>query len=638
MDKENNQKDNLLSAINSPTDLKKLKVSQLPQLCDELRAFIVDTLADNPGHFGASLGVVEMTVAMHYVYDTPYDKLVWDVGHQAYGHKILTGRKKEFHTNRKYKGISGFPKIEESVYDSFGVGHSSTSISAALGMAMASKLQGDKKRHHVAIIGDGALTGGEAFEGLNNAGVNKEADLLVVLNDNGISIDKGVGSLKDFLLDVTTSKAYNKIKDKTWRALGVLGKEGPTPRNVLRSFMQSAKNIVLKRSELMESLNMRYFGPVDGHDVVRLVRVFRLMKEIEGPKLLHIVTKKGKGFKQAEIDQTKFHAPGKFNRETGALQAEDTSHLPPKYQDVFGNSIVELAEKNEKIVGITPAMLSGSSLNIMMEKMPKRTFDVGIAEQHAVTYSGGLAAQGMIPFCNVYSTFLQRAYDQVIHDIALQKLNVVFCIDRGGLVGEDGPTHHGAFDLAYLRLIPNMTIAAPMNEMELRNLMFTAQLENKGPFAIRYPRGRGVNIDWKNDFHELPIGKGRIVRQGKDIAIISIGHVGNFALEAAEKLAEEGIEAQIIDMRFLKPVDEELLHETLKKFQNIITVEDGTVIGGLGSLLSEFISKNNYHNTLLSLGIPDRFIEHGKPSELYKECGFDADRIYSSVKNIVRKL
>lgn len=638
MDKENNQKDNLLSAINSPTDLKKLKVSQLPQLCDELRAFIVDTLADNPGHFGASLGVVEMTVAMHYVYDTPYDKLVWDVGHQAYGHKILTGRKNEFHTNRKYKGISGFPKIEESVFDSFGVGHSSTSISAALGMAMASKLQGDKKRHHVAIIGDGALTGGEAFEGLNNAGVNKEADLLVVLNDNGISIDKGVGSLKDFLLDVTTSKAYNKIKDKTWRALGVLGKEGPTPRNVLRSFMQSAKNIVLKRSELMESLNMRYFGPVDGHDVVRLVRVFRLMKGIEGPKLLHIVTKKGKGFKQAELDQTKFHAPGKFDKETGVLHAEDTSHLPPKYQDVFGNSIVELAEKNKKIVGITPAMLSGSSLNIMMKKMPHRTFDVGIAEQHAVTYSGGLAVQGMIPFCNVYSTFLQRAYDQVIHDIALQNLNVVFCIDRGGLVGEDGPTHHGAFDLAYLRLIPNMTIAAPMNEMELRNLMFTAQQENRGPFAIRYPRGRGVNTDWKNDFTELPIGKGRIVRQGNDIVIISIGHVGNFALEAAEKLTKEGIEAQIIDMRYLKPVDEDLLHQTLKKFHHIITVEDGTVVGGLGSLVSEFISKNNYSNTLLSLGIPDRFIEHGKPSELYEECGFDANGIYSSVKNIVRKL
>jgi 1-deoxy-D-xylulose-5-phosphate synthase len=638
MDKENNQKDNLLSAINSPTDLKKLEVSQLPQLCDELRAFIVDTLADNPGHFGASLGVVEMTVAMHYVYDTPYDKLVWDVGHQAYGHKILTGRKNEFHTNRKYKGISGFPKIEESVFDSFGVGHSSTSISAALGMAMASKLQGNKKRHHVAIIGDGALTGGEAFEGLNNAGVNKEADLLVVLNDNGISIDKGVGSLKDFLLDVTTSKAYNKIKDKTWRALGVLGKEGPAPRNVLRSFMQSAKNIVLKRSELMESLNMRYFGPVDGHDVERLVRVFRLMKGIEGPKLLHIVTKKGKGFKQAELDQTKFHAPGKFDKETGVLHAEDTSHLPPKYQDVFGNSIVELAEKNKKIVGITPAMLSGSSLNIMMEKMPHRTFDVGIAEQHAVTYSGGLAVQGMIPFCNVYSTFLQRAYDQVIHDIALQNLNVVFCIDRGGLVGEDGPTHHGAFDLAYLRLIPNMTIAAPMNEMELRNLMFTAQQENRGPFAIRYPRGRGVNTDWKNDFTELPIGKGRIVRQGNDIVIISIGHVGNFALEAAEKLTKEGIEAQIIDMRYLKPVDEDLLHQTLKKFHHIITVEDGTVVGGLGSLVSEFISKNNYSNTLLSLGIPDRFIEHGKPSELYEECGFDANGIYSSVKNIVRKL
>jgi len=636
MDEKKHQKEQLLSAINSPSDLKKLKVSQLPQLCDELRAFIVDTLADNPGHFGASLGVVEMTVAMHYVYDTPFDKLVWDVGHQAYGHKILTGRKNEFHTNRKYKGISGFPKIEESVYDSFGVGHSSTSISAALGMAMASKLQNDNNRHHVAIIGDGALTGGEAFEGLNNVGVNKDVDLLVVLNDNGISIDKGVGSLKDFLLDVTTSKAYNKIKDKTWRALGVLGKEGPAPRNVLKSFMQSAKNIVLQRSELMESLNMRYFGPVDGHDVERLVRIFRLMKGIGGPKLLHVITKKGKGFKQAEIDQTKFHAPGKFDRETGKLRSEDTSHLPPKYQDVFGHSIVELAEKNDKIVGITPAMLSGSSLNIMMEKMPERTFDVGIAEQHAVTYSGGLAVQGMIPFCNVYSTFLQRAYDQVIHDIALQKLNVVFCIDRGGLVGEDGPTHHGAFDLAYLRLVPNMTIAAPMNEMELRNLMYTAQLENKGPFAIRYPRGRGVNTNWRNEFHELPIGKGRIIRQGKDLAIISIGHVGNFALQAAEKLAQEGIEVHIVDMRFLKPYDEELLHEVLKKFKHIVTVEDGTVVGGLGSLVAEFISKNNLSNTLKILGVPDRFIEHGTPAQLYNECGFDAEGIYFSIKNILQ--
>jgi 1-deoxy-D-xylulose-5-phosphate synthase len=636
MEEEKTDQKNLLASIDSPADLKKLEVSQLPQLCEELREFIVDTLADNPGHFGASLGVVELTVALHYVYDTPDDKLVWDVGHQAYGHKILTGRKDVFHTNRKYKGVSGFPKITESEYDSFGVGHSSTSISAALGMAIASKLKGEK-RHHIAVIGDGALTGGEAFEGLNNAGVNKDADLLVILNDNGISIDKGVGSLKDFLLDVTTSKAYNKIKDKTWKALGVLGKEGPAPRNILKGILQSAKSFLFDRSELMESLNMRYFGPVDGHDVERLVRIFRLMKDIDGPKLLHIITKKGKGFKQAEIEQTKFHAPGKFDRKTGAIVSEDASNLPPKYQDVFGHTIVELAEKNERIVGITPAMLSGSSLTFMMEKMPHRTFDVGIAEQHAVTYSGGMAIQGMQPFCNVYSTFLQRAYDQVIHDIALQKLNVVFCIDRGGLVGEDGPTHHGAFDLAYLRLVPNMIISAPMNEMELRNLMYTAQAKNHGPFAIRYPRGRGVNTNWRNSFEELPIGKGRIVQQGNDLAIISIGHVGNFALEAAERLHAEGIEIRVVDMRFLKPVDEELLHDTLKRYDRIITVEDGTVVGGLGSLVAEFISQHGYKNKLKILGIPDRFIDHGKPAELYRECGYDAEGIYSAVKNIMKE-
>ena len=634
MEEEKTEQKNLLASINSPADLKKLEPSQLPQLCEELREFIVDTLADNPGHFGASLGVVELTVALHYVYDTPNDKLVWDVGHQAYGHKILTGRKDVFHTNRKYKGVSGFPKIAESAYDSFGVGHSSTSISAALGMAIASKLKGED-RHHIAVIGDGALTGGEAFEGLNNAGVNKDADLLVILNDNGISIDKGVGSLKDFLLDVTTSKAYNKIKDKTWKALGVLGKEGPAPRNILKGIMQSTKSFLFDRSELMESLNMRYFGPVDGHDVERLVRVLRLMKDIKGPKLLHIFTKKGKGFKQAEIDQTKFHAPGKFDKKTGAIVSEDTSKLPPKYQDVFGHTIVELAEKNERIVGITPAMLSGSSLTFMMEKMPHRTFDVGIAEQHAVTYSGGLAVQGMLPFCNVYSTFLQRAYDQVIHDIALQKLNVVFCIDRGGLVGEDGPTHHGAFDLAYLRLVPNMIISAPMNEMELRNLMYTAQLKEHGPFAIRYPRGRGVNLHWRNTFEELPIGKGRIVHKGDKLAVISIGHVGNFALEAADRLSAEGIDIRVVDMRFLKPVDEALLHNTLEKFDKIITVEDGTVVGGLGSLVAEFMVQHGYKNNLKMLGIPDRFIEHGTPAQLYRECGYDADGIYSTVKNIL---
>ena len=638
MEKQENNKDTLLSKINSSADLKKLEVSQLPQLCDELRAFIVNTLADNPGHFGASLGVVEMTVALHYVYDTPDDKLVWDVGHQAYGHKILTGRKDNFHTNRKHGGVSGFPKISESEYDAFGVGHSSTSISAALGMAVASKLQGNTKRKHVAIIGDGALTGGEAFEALNNAGVNKSANLLVILNDNGISIDKGVGSLKEFLLDVTTSKAYNKFKDKTWNALGVLGKEGPAPRNMLRRFLQSVKTTVLTRSEIMESLNMRYFGPVDGHDVVRLVRVFKLMRNIDGPKLLHIITKKGKGFKQAEIDQTKFHAPGKFNKDTGDIVTSDTSHLPPKYQDVFGETVVELAKNNNKIVGITPAMLSGSSLNIMMDKMPNRTFDVGIAEQHAVTFSAGLSAQGMMPFCNIYSTFLQRAYDQVIHDVALQKLNMVLCIDRGGLVGEDGPTHHGAFDLAYLRLVPNMTVAAPMNEMELRNMMFTAQQANMGPISIRYPRGRGVNTNWRNNMEIMPIGKGRVIRHGKDLAIISIGHVGNFANTAANLLAKEGIEAEIIDLRFLKPVDEELLHQTLKSFDKIITVEDGTVVGGLGSLLAEFIANHHYNNTLNMLGIPDQFIEHGTPAELHKECGYDSEGIYLAAKKILGKI
>ncbi|MCK5857642.1 MAG: 1-deoxy-D-xylulose-5-phosphate synthase [Bacteroidales bacterium] len=637
MEKQENNKDTLLSKINSPVDLKKLEVSQLPQLCDELRDFIVDTLADNPGHFGASLGVVEMTVALHYVYNTPDDKLVWDVGHQAYGHKILTGRKDNFHSNRKYGGVSGFPKISESEYDAFGVGHSSTSISAALGMAVASRLQGNTKRKHIAIIGDGSLTGGEAFEALNNAGVNKNANLLVVLNDNGISIDKGVGSLKEFLLDVTTSKAYNKFKDKTWNALGVLGKEGPAPRNMLRRFLQSVKTVVLTRSEIMESMNMRYFGPVDGHDVVRLVRVFKLMKNINGPKLLHVITKKGKGFKQAEIDQTKYHAPGKFNKATGDIVASDTSHLPPKYQDVFGETIVELAEKNNKIVGITPAMLSGSSLNIMMEKMPKRTFDVGIAEQHAVTFSAGLAAQGLTPFCNIYSTFLQRAYDQVIHDVALQKLNVVLCIDRGGLVGEDGPTHHGAFDLAYLRLVPNMVVAAPMNEMELRNMMFTAQKDNMGPIAIRYPRGRGVNTNWHNQMEIVKIGKGRVIRQGKDLAIITIGHVGNFAAKAADILASDGIEAELVDFRFLKPIDEELLHQTLRSFDNIITVEDGTVVGGLGSLVAEFINKHHYKNKLSVLGIPDRFIEHGTPDQLHNECGFDTEGIYQTAKKIMVK-
>lgn len=622
----------LLDRIDSPNDLKKLKESELPLVCDDIRHFLIDCLASNPGHFGASLGVVDLSVALHYVFNTPYDKIVWDVGHQAYGHKILTGRKSNFHTNRKLNGVSGFPKITESEFDAFGVGHASTSISAALGMAVASDLKGENDRQHIAIIGDGSLTGGLAFEGLNNAGVAK-SNLLVILNDNGISIDKGVGTLKEFLLDVTTSKAYNSFKDKTWNALGVLGTKGPTPRRILQKMGQAVKNTFLKRSDLMESLNMRYFGPIDGHDVERLTKVLKLLKNIPGPKLLHVVTKKGKGFQQAEIDQTRFHAPGKFDKSTGIIQKEETSHLPPKYQDVFGETILELAKNNDKIIGITPAMLSGSSLNIMQDVMPKRVFDVGIAEQHAVTFSAGLATQGLKPFCNIYSSFLQRAYDQVIHDIALQELNVTICIDRGGLVGEDGPTHHGSFDLAYLRLIPNITIMAPMSEMDLRNMMYTCQLKDVGAAAIRYPRGRGVNTDWRNKFEEIEIGKAKELRKGKDIAIVSIGHVSNFAIDAANQLQDE-MSIGVYDMRFLKPYDEEMLHQVFSNYKHIISVEDGTIIGGLGSLLTEFKNMHNYSSSISMLGIPDKFIEHGKPAELYAICGYDTNGIISTIKNI----
>ncbi len=622
-----------LDKVDTPVDVKKLSKNELAFLCNDIRSFLIETLAQNPGHFGASLGVIELTVALHYVYNTPYDKIVWDVGHQAYGHKIITGRKDEFHTNRKFNGLSGFPKITESEFDAFGVGHSSTSISAALGMAVASKLNGDYKRQHIAIIGDGALTGGEAFEALNNAGVNK-TNLLVILNDNGISIDKGVGTLKEFLLDVTTSKTYNKVKDKTWNALGIFGTKGPAPRRVLQKMGQAVKNTLLKRSDLMESLNMRYFGPIDGHDVERLVRVLKLLHDIPGPKLLHVVTKKGKGFQQAEEHQTTFHAPGKFDKTTGALQKVDTSNLPPKYQDVFGHTILELARKNNKIVGITPAMLSGSSLTIMQKEIPNRVFDVGIAEQHAVTFSGGLAIQGMQPFCNIYSTFLQRGYDQLIHDIALQKLNVTFCIDRGGLVGEDGPTHHGSFDLAYLRLVPNMTIMAPMNEMELRNMMFTCQAKEIGPVSIRYPRGRGFNINWRNEFELIEIGKGRQLSEGNDIALVSIGHVGNFAMQAAEELTDK---IAVYDMRFLKPIDTDLLHSIFRNHKHIISIEDGTVIGGLGSMLTEFKSEHNYTNDISILGIPDQFIEHGKLEELYHICGYDKEGIIEQIKKLNKK-
>ncbi|MCF8298892.1 MAG: 1-deoxy-D-xylulose-5-phosphate synthase, partial [Saprospiraceae bacterium] len=614
----------ILQKINSPEDLKKLSEKDLPKLCKELRQFIIEVISEHPGHLGASLGTIEMTVALHYIFNTPYDKLVWDVGHQAYAHKILTGRKDVFHTNRTYKGISGFPKMDESEYDAFGVGHSSTSISAALGMAVASKLKGENNRKHIAVIGDGSMSAGLAYEGLNNAGVSG-ANLLVILNDNGISIDESVGTFKEFLLDVVTSKTYNRIKNKTWKVLGKLGTKWPFPRSVFQAMDKALKSTVLNESDYMESLNFRYFGPVDGHDVIRLSKILKDISMLPGPKLLHVITKKGKGLKQAEKYQTEYHAPGVFNKKNGKLVEKDTNGLPPKYQDVFGETILELAENNDKIVAITPAMTSGCSLKLMMEKMPHRVFDVGIAEQHAVTYSAGLASQGMIPFCNIYSSFMQRAFDQVIHDVALQKLPVVFCLDRGGLVGEDGATHHGVYDLAYMNSIPEMIVSAPMNEKYLRDLMFTSQNKNLGPISIRYPRGRGVLKEWKTEFEELEIGKGRTIQEGEELAIVTIGHVGNSAVEVCEKLKKEGINIGHFDMIFLKPIDEDLLHHICKNYKKIITVEDGTIVGGLGSVVSDFIIKNNYSLKIQKLGVPDIFIQQGTPAQLYKECGFDVD-------------
>jgi len=627
-----------LSQINSPQDLKKFPIEDLPQISNELREFIIDVVSVKGGHFGASLGVVELTVALHYVFNTPYDLLVWDVGHQAYGHKILTGRRDVFHTNRKYKGISGFPKRSESVYDTFGVGHSSTSIGAALGMAVASKLEGIKDRHHIAVIGDGAMTAGMVFEALNHAG-HLKANLLVILNDNQMSIDPNVGALKDYLLDISTSYTYNKIKDELWNWLGKLKKLGPIAQEVASKLENAIKVAILHQSNLFEALGFRYFGPVDGHDVVRLVQVLNDIKNIQGPILLHVLTKKGKGYKFSEEgDETFWHAPGIFNKETGELvKIVPPKPQPPKYQDVFGYTIVELAEQNPKIVGITPAMPTGCSLNIMMKAMPDRAFDVGIAEQHAVTFSAGLATQGYIPFCNIYSTFMQRAYDQVIHDIALQKLKVIFCLDRAGLVGADGPTHHGVFDLAYFRCIPNMIVAAPMNEVELRNMMYTATLEEvQLPFSIRYPRGNGVLTDWKKPFQKIEIGKGRKIKDGKYICFLSIGHIGNFVVEAIKELEEKhNISPAHYDMRFVKPLDETLLNEALSKYPTIITIEDGTIIGGLGSAVLEFAANNHYKNDIIRMGIPDQFIEHGEPMELYEECGISPNKIVEKVLRIV---
>ncbi len=626
----------LLTNINDPSELRKLNEKQLPQLCGEIREFILDETSLNPGHLGASLGAVELAVAIHYAFNTPYDKVVWDVGHQAYAHKILTGRKKNFHTNRKKGGISGFPKMDESEYDAFGTGHSSTSISAALGMATASALSEDNGRLHVAVIGDGAMTGGMAVEAMNNAGVSN-ANLLVILNDNGIAIDKNVGAIKESLAAMISSKAYNKFKDKVWLMLGGGTRYGKNTRAIVKQIGNAVKSTILRRSNLFESLNFRYFGPIDGNDVVHLSKILRDLKRIQGPKLLHVVTTKGKGFEEAEKNQVTFHSPGTFDRKTGKLTGDhNKGPVPPKYQVVFGKTIIELARENDKIVAITPAMPTGSSLNLMMEVMPDRVFDVGIAEQHAVTFAAGLAAQGMTPFCNIYSTFAQRAYDQIIHDVALQKLPVILCLDRGGLVGEDGATHHGAFDLAYLRMIPNLSIASPMNEEELRNMMFTAQLPGKGPIAIRYPKGPGVMPIWETPMREIPIGKGRKIREGKDLAILSIGHVGNYAMEAAERLAKDGISVSHYDMRFLKPLDEELLREAMENHQYIITIEDGTIVGGLGSAVLEFQSDNQLKNRVIRLGIPDRFIPHGKQEELHHDCGYDAEGIVKTVNGMIK--
>ncbi|MCL1821436.1 MAG: 1-deoxy-D-xylulose-5-phosphate synthase [Prolixibacteraceae bacterium] len=622
--------EHLLDKVKTPEDLKKLTPKDLPKVCTELREFIIDSVSNNPGHFGASLGVVELTVALHYVFDTPHDQIIWDVGHQAYGHKILTGRRDVFDTNRKQGGISGFPKREESEHDAFGTGHSSTSISAALGMAVASKIKCEN-RNIVAVIGDGAMTGGMAFEGLNNAGFLK-SDILVILNDNNMAIDPSVGSFSQSLLNLRKSNTYNKMKDDIWVGLGKLKGVGIMAKRFVQKTESAIKSALLQESNLFEAFNFRYFGPVYGHDVVYLAKVLSDLKKIKGPKFLHVVTQKGKGFPEAERHQTIFHAPGKFDKETGELVSNgDDSLKPPRFQDVFGKTIVELAEKNPKIVGITPAMPTGCSLNIMMEKMPERAFDVGIAEQHAVTFSAGLAAQGLTPFCNIYSTFLQRAYDQIIHDVALQNLNVVFCIDRGGLVGEDGPTHQGVFDLAYMRNIPNMTVAAPMDEIELRNMMYTAQLDNMGPFSIRYPRGRGVHTDWHKPFEKIETGHGRTLTEGEEFAILSIGKPGVFVMQAIEKLTSQRINPAHYDMRFIRPLDEDLLHRIFSKFKKIITVEDGVVKGGFGSAVSEFMVENQYKAKIKILGVPDKFIEQGEPEQLYKQCGFDADGIFLAV-------
>ena len=628
----NNTAYNLLKSIQTPDDLKRLKPEQLPDVCDELRQNIIDEVSQNPGHFGSSLGVVELTVALHYVFNTPYDRIVWDVGHQAYGHKILTGRREAFCTNRKLGGIRPFPSPEESEYDAFICGHASNSISAALGMAVAATRKNEKDRRVVAVIGDGSMSGGLAFEGLNNVSSTPN-NLLIILNDNNMAIDRSVGGMKEYLVELNTSKWYNLWRYRISQKFMEWGWLNDKMKKRILRFNNSLKSLFSNQQNVFEGMDIRYFGPVDGHNVKNLVQVLRAIKDMEGPKLLHIHTTKGKGFAPAEQAATIWHAPGIFDKETGERIVTDTEGVPPLFQDVFGRTLLELAEKNKRIVGVTPAMPTGCSMNILMKAMPDRAFDVGIAEGHAVTFSAGLAKEGLQPFCNIYSSFMQRAYDNIIHDVAILKLPVILCLDRAGLVGEDGPTHHGAFDLAYLRPVPNLTIASPMDEHELRRLMYTAQLPDKGPFAIRYPRGRGVLVDWQCPLEEIPVGKGRCLKKGKDIALLTLGPIGNTAARAIERYEQEtGQSVAHYDLRFLKPLDETLLHEVGKNFTRIITVEDGVLKGGMGTAVLEFMTDNGYTPQVVRIGIPDHFVEHGTVKQLYHLCGMDEEGIIKALE------
>lgn len=630
---EHNTSYKFLNEIDSPEDLRKLPVEDLPEVCRELREMIIDELSRNPGHFGSSLGVIELTVALHYTFSTPYDRIVWDVGHQAYAHKILTGRRDRFSTNRKLNGLAPFPTPSESEYDTFTCGHASNSISAALGMAVAAKLKNETNRHIVAVIGDGSMSGGLAFEGLNNASATPN-NLLIILNDNNMAIDRSVGGMKQYLLNLHTSEGYNRFRNVMSRQMSKWGFLTDERRKAIIRFNNSVKSLLMQQQNIFEGMNIRYFGPIDGHDTVSMIKVLNEIKDMSGPRLLHIHTVKGKGYKPAEECATEWHAPGKFDKTTGERIKPCAEGMPPLFQEVFGNTLLELAQSNKKIVGVTPAMPSGCSMNIMMKEMPIRVFDVGIAEGHAVTFSAGMAKDGLIPFCNIYSTFMQRAYDNVIHDVAIQKLNVVMCLDRAGLVGEDGATHHGIFDIAYMRIIPNLTIAAPMDEHELRKLMYTAQQPDMGPFVIRYPRGRGMLTDWKCEFEAIPVGKGRLLKEGKDMAVITLGPIGYKAQKAIERMeSETNLSIAHYDLRFVKPLDKEMLDSIGKNFRKIITIEDGVLSGGAGSAVMEFMSDNGYNVDIKRLGIKNCFVQHGAVNELYKICGLDEESIYQFIKD-----